>query len=117
VSIEAQNDIAGLGPVVLGKPLYIGIAAHDENWQTATPILPLSTAIADYWSMAYARPEGTRAPVRTLSLSVGFGETGRTRPRRLIYSETQQQKLYPGDRFCLDVPRYNRGYMISWPRF
>lgn len=117
VSDEALREIAGLDPPVLGKTLYIGLAYHDEHWQPTTAIMPVTEAQADFYSMARARVQGSETPKQVLSLSVGFGETGRSRGRRAVYSQVSQTALFTGDDFCKDVPRYHAGYVIAWPRF
>ena len=117
VSDEAAREISGLDPPVVGKTLHIGIAAFDEHWQRVTDILPLSDPVADFWAMNGAMAKPGESPTRTITLSVGFGETGRARPRRAVYSDAQQQAYFPGDTFCIDVPRYHQGFIIAWPRF
>jgi hypothetical protein len=117
VSVDAADEIAGLDPDVVGCNVNFGFAAHDANWQALTPIQSVAEGVADFWAMGQPAVAGSQTPTRTLSLSVGFGETGRKRPRRVAYSDTQQQFRYPGDTFCKDVPRYHRGYAIAWPRF
>jgi len=117
VSVEAADEIAGLDPDVVGCLVNFGFAAHDEHWQPITPIRAMAEGVADFWAMGQPPVAGGQTPTRTISLSVGFGETGRKRARRIAYSDTQQQFRYPGDTFCRDVPRYHRGYVIAWPRF
>lgn len=117
ISIEAADEIAGLGLDVVGCLVNFGFANHDKHWQPVTPIRSMAEGVADFWAMGQPAVTAGQAPTRTLSLSVGFGETGRKRARRVAYSDTQQQARYPGDTFCKDVPRYHRGYAIAWPRF
>jgi hypothetical protein len=117
ISVDAADEIAGLDPDVIGCQVNLGFAAHDSNWQPATAILSFAEGVSDFWSMAQPPVQGSANPTRNLSLSVGFGETGRKRPRRIAYSDTQQQFRYPGDTFCRDVPRYHRGFQLAWPRF
>jgi hypothetical protein len=94
------------------------MAAFDSDWQpTVMDILPVEQAIADYWSMTGSIATGARQQTRTLSLSASVGETGRSRPRRVTYTQAQQQFVYPTDDFCVNVARYDRGYSLSWPRF
>jgi hypothetical protein len=118
VSDAAQAQIDTSPPDVLGRKLHIGMAAFDSDWQpTVMDILPVEQAIADYWSMTGSIATGARQQTRTLSLSASVGETGRSRPRRVTYTQAQQQFVYPTDDFCVNVARYDRGYSLSWPRF
>lgn len=118
VSDEAQTQIDTSPPDVLGRQLKIGMAAFDDSWQpTIMDILPIEHAIADYWSMTGSIATGSKEQTRTLSLSASVGETGRSRPRRVTYTQAQQQFTYPDDDFCMNVARYDRGYSLSWPRF
>jgi hypothetical protein len=118
VSDEAQAQIDADPPDVLGRELHIGYAAFNTTWQPAImDILPVQHAIADYWSMTGSVATGKQQQTRSLSLSASVGETGRSRPRRVTYTQAQQQFLYPTDDFCINVARYDRGYSLSWPRF
>jgi hypothetical protein len=118
VSDEAQAQIDADPPDVMGRKLHIGMAAFDSTWQpTIMDILPLEHAIADYWNMSGSIATGSKQQTRTLSLSASVGETGRSRPRRVTYTQAQQQFVYPTDDFCVNVARYDRGFSLSWPRF
>lgn len=117
VSQDAQDRIDAVNPDVLGRSVYIGMAAFDAEWQPVMDILPISHSIADYWSMSGSVVTGRAQMTRTLSLSAAVGETGRSRPRRTTYTPPQQQFLYPDDDFCKNVARYDRGFSLAWPRF
>ena len=117
VSADSAEKIAGLDPDVNGKRLYVGFAVHDDAWQATSGIMPLGTGRSDFWAMERTVAQGGGIPTCKLSLSVAFGESGRKRPRRMAYSDAQQQFLFPGDTFCQDTPRYHRGYIVAWPRF
>lgn len=121
VSNEAQAQIDTDPPDVAGRRLHIGMAVFDADWQpTIMDILPLQHAIADYWSMTGTMGRGGTAPnpqTRTLSLSASVGQTGRSRPRRATYTDAQQKFRFPTDDFCRNVARYDRGFVIAWPKF
>lgn len=117
VSADAQDRIDAVNPDVLGRSVHIGMAAFDTAWQPATDILIISHSIADYWSMTGSVVTGRAQMTRTLSLSTAVGETGRSRPRRVTYTQAQQQFFYPTDDFCKNVVRYDRGFSLAWPNF
>jgi hypothetical protein len=117
VSAEAQARIDAVNPDVLGRSVYIGMAAFDADWQPVMDILPLSHSVADFWSMSGSVVTGRAQMTRTLTLSTAAGETGRSRPRRTTYTPPQQQFLFPTDDFCINVARYDRGFSLAWPRF
>jgi hypothetical protein len=117
VSQDAQDRIDSVNPDVLGRSVHIGMAAFDSAWQPVMDILPLSHSIADFWSMAGSVVTGRAQMTRTLTLSTAAGETGRSRPRRVTYTQAQQQFLYPTDTFCQNVVRYDRGFSLAWPNF
>lgn len=104
-------------PEVRGAAVYVGLAAMNAAYQPITDIIGLFTGTADYWSMQQTVVQGEGQPARTALLSVGAGDTGRTRPVRAAYTQTQQQALYPDDTFCRRVFGYSRGYITKWPRF
>jgi hypothetical protein len=117
VSQDATDRINAVNPDVLGRSVHIGMAAFDNDWQPATDILMISHSIADFWSLAGSVVTGRAQMTRTLTLSTGVGETGRSRPRRTTYTQAQQQFLYPDDDFCKNVVRYDRGFSLAWPNF
>lgn len=117
VSADSAEKIAGTDPDVTQKPVYMGLATHDDNWQPTSNIIVFQKGRADFWAMDQPVIAGEGAATRVLSLSCAFGETGRSRPRRVSYSPPQQELLYPGDTCCKDVVRYHRGYVLTWPRF
>jgi hypothetical protein len=117
VSADAQDRIDAVNPDVLGRDVHIGMAAFDTDWQPATDILMISHSIADFWQMTGSVVTGRAQMTRTLTLSAAVGETGRSRPRRVTYTQAQQQFLFPTDDFCQNVVRYDRGYSLAWPNF
>lgn len=117
VSPDSVALIERTKPTVMGKAFHIGIAPLDAAWQPLTPILPLVEGQADYWAVTQERARGDETASRNLSLSVGFGDTNRSRPRRVTYTHAQQQVYAQGDDACRNVARYNAGYVATWPRF
>lgn len=117
VSQDSIDKISGIDPEVKGARVYLGLASHGDDWQPLSDIIRFQSGRADFWSMEQPVSGGEGAATRTLKLAVALGETGRSRPRRVAYTNPQQQLIYPGDTFCQDVTRYHRGYICTWPRF
>src|SRR5262245_53573047 len=81
VSADSADKIAGLDPAVAGKQFFMGLAAHDDALQPVGNIVVMQRGRSDFWHMEQPVIAGEGAATRTLALSVGFGETGRSRPR------------------------------------
>jgi hypothetical protein len=118
VSIEASNIVDEEAPPVTGAPVHVGIAVLNDRYQPTTPIIPLWTGTADYWTMKQSRTEkATDTPTRTIAISVGTGDTTRSRPRFGFWTDAQQRIISSTDAFCDRVARYSRGYQVTWPRW
>jgi hypothetical protein len=102
---------------VVGLAVHIGICPMTSLGNALSDIIPLTIGKADYWALTQEPSRGAEVPNRRLSLSVGFGDTGRTRPRRVTYTDAQQRRLFPTDGFCRLIAKYNAGYVNTWPRF
>lgn len=114
--VVAKIDEAA--PPVKGKEVHIGIAPLDDNWQPLTSIIPLWMGIADYWSVKMEPTKDLMQPHQNIiALSVGSGATGRSRARRVSFSDLQQKAVYPTDRAFERVVRYSQSYTVTWPRF
>lgn len=116
VPSEVVAKIDDAAPEVKGQEVHVGIAPLDDNYQPVTSILPLWFGIADFWSIKMD-PTQDSPSTRTITLSVGSGMTGRSRPRRLMFTDAAQRSLYPTDKFFDRVARYVRTYVVAWPRF
>lgn len=117
VDPEMSNNLETTAPPVIGAPVHIGIAAMDSRWVMLSNIIPVWMGRADYWGIVQPKVRTEETPTRTIYLSVGSGDTGRTRPRRVSFSNSQQKLVYPTDRFFNRVIRYSRDYLVAWPRF
>lgn len=118
VSAEHVAQLAPEAAKVKGKPVHVGIAVLDARWQPTTQIIPLWKGYADFWSVQRKPKAGTEGnPTQTIAISVGTGDTARSRSRRSYWTKAQQQKISPTDEFCSRVARYTRDYEVAWPRF
>lgn len=117
ISDDATAQLGASPPEVTGALCHVGLAALDARWQPTTDIIPLWQGTADFWSIMQEPAKGVQAAVRTLRLSVASGDTGRSRPRRVSYSDAQQKSSHPTDKICDRVGIYARGYQVAFPRF
>ncbi|RZJ06102.1 MAG: hypothetical protein EON89_00860 [Brevundimonas sp.] len=94
---------------VRDAPVNVGLAFFDEDWQQAGPIAWLWDGVADSPSI------DREGQVRSASLSVGSALTDRTRPRFTFYTDADQQRRSPGDRFCERVAGYSVESTVKFP--
>lgn len=117
VTDRALAQLDADAPAVVGTDCHVGLAPLDERWQPLSPILPVWTGTADFWTMKRDAVSGSDTPQQTLVLSCHAGDTGRSRPRRTTFTDAQQKLVHPTDKFFDRVSRYVRGYSAPWPRF
>lgn len=91
----------------------IGILFFDANWQIGSPVLWPWEGEAD--SLTVDRQGNGDLASRTITLSVGSITTGRRRPFNAIWSDEDQQRKSPGDKFFSEVRRYSSGITKPWP--
>lgn len=102
---------------VRGEPVHIGVTALDQDFQPLSDIIPLWEGIASFVDEQSSPATGTDGFSVTLSLSVGTGLVTRSYPSASLWSDAQQQALFPGDRGCENTARLARGAYPTWPRF
>lgn len=117
VDAAFQAQLSASAPEVRGARCTVGIAALDERYQPKTQIIGLWSGTADYWTMEQKPAKGDQPSVRSISVSVGAGDTTRARPRLTSFTDAQQQIISPGDKFFSRVPRYTQDHLVAWPRF
>lgn len=71
---------------------------------------PLATRVMK--TLEFSRDAGTRV----ITLTHESPYTGRRRPAAAWFSDRDQQKRHPGDRFCERVPYY-RFQRVQWPHY
>jgi len=84
------------GPAVVGSVLTASTGTWTETSGTALNGNPCAIAVRLMTALEVSRS----AVNRTLSLTHETPYTGRNRPAGGFYSDRDQQKRYPGDRFC-----------------
>lgn len=105
---EAEN--------VRGKAVNIGILLLDQDWQPVSEMTWLGDSYeADVMTLD-SRLEGD-IRVETLVLSVASTFTGRRRPRYKHYTDAEQRRRSPDDRYCERVTVYAQQYTKTWPRY
>jgi hypothetical protein len=102
---------------VRGKPVHIGVTCLDQDYQPVSDIIPLFEGTASFIDQRSAPVVGSSPFSVALALSVGTGMLTRTYPSGSLWSDAQQQALFPGDRGCENTARLARGAYPPWPRF
>lgn len=99
---------------IRGASVFVGLLPLNEDWQPAAPVAWLWEGEADV-ARVEQRLDRDNA-VNTIAVSVGSAFTGRRRPRFRTWTNTDQQRRSPGDRFCERVALYGNAAK-TWPRF
>lgn len=100
---------------VKGKEVALGFGLMDSEWSLIGAVRWSRLFIADF--LAIKQEPTDDAIVRTLTLSCASVMTGRRRPGLSYFSDADQQRRYPGDKFFERVPRYAQEIRKPWPRF
>lgn len=112
----AQLDASA--PKVAGALCTVGFAPLDERYQPMTSIIPIWCGTADFWTMQRdPASEIGGSPVQRITLSVGAGDTSRANPKLKTFTDAEQRRVSPTDRFFDRVIRYVQTYIVPWPRF
>lgn len=104
---EEANDVRGASAL-------IGFVALGADWQPLTPTAWLWEGEADVVRGQRSSAEDGSA-VRTITLSVGSVMTGRRRARLAFWTDVEQRRRSPTDRFCDRVALYSQGTTKGWP--
>ena len=114
LQIAAQHDAER----VKGKRVVVGFAVMNSAWHLVGPIHWIRFYTADYLALQQAPTRDPKDPViRTLTLSCGSLMTARRRPFLSYFTDQDQQRRFPGDRFCERTPLYGAGFNKTWPRY
>ena len=101
---------------VRNKTVSIGLLPLDADLQPIGTVLWFRSYEADVLSIDKSSDKDGKM-VRTVSLSVGSCFTARRRPLISNWTNADQQRRSPDDRFCERTPRYSQGTLVTWPRF
>lgn len=99
---------------VRGAVVRLGFAVLDAGWQLLSPVAWLWTGEGDSVDVQRAAGEDGSV-VRTVSLSVGSMFNSRRRARLSYYSDAEQRRRSPDDRFCERVSLYTASTTKDWP--
>jgi hypothetical protein len=102
--------------IVRNKTVNVGIAPLDANLQIIGTVAWLRSYEADVLAVDRTSDKDGKAQ-RTVSLSVGSAFTGRRRPPIANFTDADQKRRSPDDRFCERTPLYSQGVLKTWPRF
>lgn len=103
---------------VKGKRVSVGFAVMDSAWQLVGPIHWTAHYTADFLSLQQSGGDSPDDPIiRTIMLSCGSTMTARRRPALGYFSNQDQQRRHPGDRFCERTPLFANEFNKPWPQF
>lgn len=102
---------------IRGKDIHVALTVLDDYYQPIVDPIPVWTGRASFVAENVAPVSGMQSPTIALALSAGAGVPSRERVSASLWSDAQQQALYPGDLFCAGTARLARGVSPSWPRF
>lgn len=99
---------------VKGAPLNVGLGVFDPDWQLIGNPMWLKRFIVDFLTLQ-RQQSGTDPAIYTVALSARSIFTGRRRPGLSFFTDEEQQRRSPGDRFCEHARRYSDDTK-AWPR-
>jgi hypothetical protein len=112
---RAVELAAGESDTVKGVALNVGLGVFDADWQLVEAPIWLKRFVVDYLTLA-RQQQGTEEAVYTLGLQARSIFTGRRRPGLSFFTDEDQQRRSPGDRFCEHARRYAREESKAWPK-
>lgn len=111
VSARVANLAATQSDQVKGVNLRLGVGMFDTTWALIGNPVWLKQLIVDFVIV-----EGDQK-TRTVGLSARTLFTGRRRPQASFFTNEDQTRISPGDRFCENTGRYTTGSVKTWPVF
>jgi hypothetical protein len=113
LQVASEQD----APNVKGRDCAIGFALMDDGWQLMGQIKWIRRYTADYLGISQTVTENPQDPiVRTVTLSVGSLMTGRRRPGLSYFTDQDQKRRSPTDRFCERTTLYTQERRKKWPK-
>jgi hypothetical protein len=85
-------------PSVKGAALHIGTVQFDEDWQTAGAANWQAEFRVDTLTVSSQASEQGRS--RSITLSIGTDDTGRSRAPIAFFTDADQRRRSPTDKFC-----------------
>lgn len=98
---------------IINAPVDLGLVFFDADWQLTGPAAWLWAGSADVPSIGQSSDEAQIT--RSITLSVGTALTDRTRPVLTYFTDADQRRRSPTDRFCERVAGYTGTHTIKWP--
>ena len=102
--------------LVRNKRVNLGLLPLDEDLQPVDSVLWFRSFTADVITIEFTSDNDGRQIV-TVGLSVSSAFTGRTRSKISYFTDVDQKKRSPDDRFCERTPLYSQGVVKVWPKF
>lgn len=106
VSAEALRIAIEDAASVKGAKVHIGIAYQDADWQL-TEVEWVSVYRAD--TLTVASQASASGRTRSITLSIGTDFTDRSRAPAAYWTQSDQERRSPTDRFCDQVAGINAG--------
>ncbi|MBR0855671.1 hypothetical protein [Bradyrhizobium liaoningense] len=114
LEIAAGDD----AEAVKGRPVTVGFGLFGDRWDDLLGGLHwCAYYVADYLEGAQSEPDEKGNSVRSVILSCSTRFTGRRRPAYAYFSDQDQQRRFPGDKFCSLAKNYAHGFNKTWPVF
>lgn len=98
-------------PSVKGAAVHLGRADFDENWQL---IEVEWEAVFRADSLSVSSQDGEDSRTRSITLSVGSEDTGRSRAPNAFFTDSDQRRRSPTDAIFSNVGAINRGTSRRW---
>lgn len=114
---DVLDAVGNDSEAVKGKPVHVGYALMDADWQLLGPIHWLASYTADYIAVSQPPTQLDQPITRTITLSCASRNTGRRRPLYGYFTDADQQARSPGDKFCSLVSNYSRTFPKAWPHY
>lgn len=101
---------------VQGAAVNLGLQVFGADWQPIGSVAWIGAYVADILVTA-AQADDSGKISRTASLSVASAFAGRRVAPINYYTDFDQKRISPTDRFCERVGLYSQGVQKVWPRF
>lgn len=116
-NVEMAEKADGDAFLVRNKAVNLGVIPLDENLQPIDSVLWFRQFTADTITIELASKDANGDQTVVVSLSASSAFSGRTRPKIAFFTDVDQRKRSPDDRFCERTPLYSQGVVKAWPKF
>jgi hypothetical protein len=111
IALAAQGEAA----VYRDARVNLGVVVFDAQWQQVASTLWLWEGTVDSIKVERSS-DGDGGVVRTIGLSAASAFSGRRRPMASYWTDPDQRRRNPDDRFFDRVDLYSQGSTMVWPK-